>query len=95
MSSASRARRLLRLYPRAWRERYEEEVLALVEQTGLTAGHAFDLARGAAREWVRLPASRVAQFVVEGVTLPWEKRISVGFERFVWSVLASDRRGRD
>jgi len=26
--------RLLRLYPRAWRERYGDEVLALVEQSG-------------------------------------------------------------
>ena len=26
--------RLLRLYPRAWRERYGDEVLALIEQSG-------------------------------------------------------------
>lgn len=41
------ARRLLRLYPRAWRTRYEGEVLALVEQSGLSSWEAIDLARGA------------------------------------------------
>ena len=41
------ARRLLRLYPRAWRARYEGEVLALVEQSGLSSWEAIDLARGA------------------------------------------------
>jgi len=28
------AHRIIRLYPRAWRERYEQEMLALLEQWG-------------------------------------------------------------
>lgn len=47
------ARRLTRLYPRAWRRRYEDELLALVEQMGLGPDRAFDLVLGAVREWVR------------------------------------------
>lgn len=42
---------LLRLYPRAWRERYGEELSDLIDETGLTPRVAVDVARGAAREW--------------------------------------------
>jgi hypothetical protein len=35
-SDLARARVLLRLYPRAWRERYGDELLELVAETGLT-----------------------------------------------------------
>ncbi len=42
---------LLRLYPRTWRERYGTELRSLVEDTGLTAGAAVDLTRGAINEW--------------------------------------------
>jgi hypothetical protein len=38
---------ILRLYPRAWRARYEDEVLALLEQAHLGRRARFDLARGA------------------------------------------------
>ena len=38
---------LLRLYPRAWRARYESEVLALLEQADLGRRARLDLARGA------------------------------------------------
>src|SRR5579862_4595262 len=38
---------LLRLYPRAWRERYEEEMLALMEQHRSTCRTCSDLLRGA------------------------------------------------
>ena len=44
-------RLLLRLYPRAWRERYGAELSGLVEDTGLTPGAAVDMARGAINEW--------------------------------------------
>jgi cytochrome b6-f complex iron-sulfur subunit len=48
---------LLRLYPRAWRERYGEELLALIEETGLSVGAAVDLLRAAvdARRQPQLP----------------------------------------
>ncbi|GLV12968.1 hypothetical protein Heshes_06520 [Alicyclobacillus hesperidum] len=38
---------LLRLYPRAWRERYEEEMLALLEQHKITPATVVDLLIGA------------------------------------------------
>jgi hypothetical protein len=44
-------RLLLSLYPRAWRERYGAELSDLINNTGLTPRVAFDVARGAAREW--------------------------------------------
>jgi hypothetical protein len=56
MHSVRIARQLVRLYPRAWRARYEDEVLALVEQSGLAACDALDLVRGAAREWWLRPS---------------------------------------
>ncbi|GHO81877.1 hypothetical protein KSD_96480 [Ktedonobacter sp. SOSP1-85] len=40
-------RTLLRLYPRAWRERYEEEMLAVLEQHTITPATIFDLLLGA------------------------------------------------
>ena len=48
-----RAAALLRLYPRAWRERYGEEFLELVGQTGLGPRVLFDVVTAASREWVR------------------------------------------
>ena len=44
-------RLLLRLYPRAWRERYGAELHDLVDETGLTPAAAVDVTRGAAGEW--------------------------------------------
>jgi hypothetical protein len=38
---------LVRLYPAAWRERYEDEFLALLEARPPTAGDRFDIIRGA------------------------------------------------
>lgn len=47
---------LLRLYPRKWRERYGEEVLALIEQSGDRGWHlALDLLLGCASAWVAAP----------------------------------------
>ena len=45
-------RALLRLYPRAWRARYGEELGALMDATPLSWRVCVDLVRGAAREWV-------------------------------------------
>ena len=42
-----RRRSLLRLYPQRWRERYEEEVGALVDDEPLSLGLVVDLLRGA------------------------------------------------
>jgi hypothetical protein len=47
---------LLRLYPRKWRERYGEEFVALLEQTGATPGQVMDIVRAAAKERL-LPAT--------------------------------------
>jgi hypothetical protein len=46
-------RRLVGLYPAAWRRRYGEELTELVEATGFTPRTAVDLVRGAARERIR------------------------------------------
>lgn len=89
MKSKRFARRLLRLYPRAWRERYEDEVLALTDETGLTTGHALDLARGALREWSSFGSRHVRQFALDGISLRYEQRISVGYERFYLSSVAA------
>jgi hypothetical protein len=60
-----RAQRLARLivgrYPREWRERYEREMLALVEQSPSCWRDVFDLARAGAWEWVS--ASRTVRKV--------------------------------
>jgi hypothetical protein len=67
---------LIRLYPRAWRERYGAELLALLEATPMTSGVRADLLRGAAREWRHelfhprkwTPGRRMAaSFVVRGL----------------------------
>ena len=44
---------LIALYPRAWRERYANELFALVEDSGLTFPRALDIVRTAARERAR------------------------------------------
>lgn len=53
-----KSRTLLRFYPRAWRERYGEEVAALVDEMGMSRIAAFDLFVGAGREWVRFAARK-------------------------------------
>jgi len=42
----------VRLYPRSWRVRYEEEMLALLEDAGEKRRVGLDLARGAADAWL-------------------------------------------
>jgi hypothetical protein len=46
------ARRLLRLYPPAWRERYGEELLEVVGQDSLTLQQGIDLVSGAIDAWL-------------------------------------------
>ena len=45
------SRALVRRYPRAWRERYGEEMLALIDDSGSTWKHTLDLAIGCADAW--------------------------------------------
>ncbi len=56
------ARRLVGLYPRAWRERYEEEFLALLEQRKVPFSDLMDVALGVLDAWLR------PQVTLEGVT---------------------------
>lgn len=46
---------LVRLYPPAWRRRYEDEFLAVLESRGVGPSVAVDIARGALDAWVRGP----------------------------------------
>jgi len=45
---------LLRVYPRAWRERYGEELLALIGANDVSTTSAIDIGRQAAAEWRRV-----------------------------------------
>jgi hypothetical protein len=53
-------KRLLRLYPRAWRRRYEPEMQALLDDLPPRPGMALDLVRGAGREHLKAALDRVA-----------------------------------
>lgn len=52
---------LIRLYPKAWRDRYEAELAAFLERRRATLGEAFDLVRGAID--ARLHSSLAQQLV--------------------------------
>lgn len=71
MNAVTLARAILRCYPRAWRERYEPEVSALVTEGRCRVVDLFDLARGCVSEWasddptVRL-VSRTLDLVATG-----------------------------
>ena len=47
------ARRLIRMYPQAWRERYEEEMVALLDESPAGFADVAELARGLLLEHVR------------------------------------------
>lgn len=49
--AARLCRRFVRLYPRAWRRRYEDEVLDVVDQRNVGWRDCGDVARGAVTEW--------------------------------------------
>lgn len=51
------SKRLLRLYPEAWRERYGEEMSALLDETPASLGATSDLLRGALVAHLRPPVS--------------------------------------
>ena len=46
------ARWLVRCYPRMWRRRYENEILALLDEAGTGWRQVADLAQGVVREWL-------------------------------------------
>ena len=46
---------LVRLYPPAWRRRYEDEFRAVLEERGVGPSVALDVARGAFDAWLRGP----------------------------------------
>jgi len=51
---------LLRLFPTAWRDRYGEELVALVDDTGLDAGTVADVARAGVNERARSARAAIA-----------------------------------
>ena len=51
MSADRLARIVVRWYPRAWRSRYADEVLALLDERPATSRDAVDLASGCVRQW--------------------------------------------
>ena len=59
---------LLRLYPRAWRERYAEEFLALIGDRRLSVPEAADVCLAAVGEWTR-HSRESAPVVAAGVSL--------------------------
>lgn len=48
---------LLRLYPRAWRERYGDEFLAMFDRGALNRHESLDIACAAVVEWTRRPVA--------------------------------------
>lgn len=66
MTAPHIAQRLVRLYPRAWRARYGQEMLALLEQGSASWKDVIDLTRGAASEWIRASRSVRATLALAG-----------------------------
>jgi hypothetical protein len=50
---------LVRLYPPAWRHRYEDEFVTLLDGLDITPSIVLDLVRGAADAWLRGPRGRL------------------------------------
>jgi len=63
-------RLLLRLYPARWRERYGDELLALVDEAGFGPRAALDMARGGMRERVHALRRAIVQGGAEMVIGP-------------------------
>lgn len=61
------ARRLVCLYPRAWRARYEDEFVAMLDARGLRWRDLADIVICAGREWMRL--TRVGRALGVGVEM--------------------------
>jgi hypothetical protein len=52
---------LLRLYPRAWRERYQEEFVAMVGSRPVSAQQVIDIVSGAIDAWLSADVRRASQ----------------------------------
>lgn len=63
------AHSIVRRYPQPWRERYEDELLALIEDSPLRLGDILDLARGCVVERARA--------LVEPAERPWVLRAAI------------------
>ncbi len=62
-------RSLLKLYPPAWRRRYEAELAALLEEQRIGSRGALDLIRGAADAWIIGPRGPLGGLTVWLATL--------------------------
>jgi cytochrome b6-f complex iron-sulfur subunit len=67
---------LLRLYPRTWRDRYGEELLALIEESGLSFGATIDLIRAAADARLRPQAPVLEPTPAVGVMAMSSERLT-------------------
>ena len=61
-----RADRLLRLYPRAWRDRYGEEFLEVVGHDSVTLQQAIDILSGAIDAWLSTEVDRATRVTTAG-----------------------------
>lgn len=61
------ARRLVRLYPRAWRERYGEEFVALLEERPASVADFLDVACGALDAWLGPQPATERRMVAERI----------------------------
>ena len=77
MSHDQIARALLRLYPAAWRERYGDELLALIDESGLTLRIVLDVVLAAGVEWFRTAVSLIRNDQLSGEPPP--KLITAGY----------------
>lgn len=65
-------RPLLRLYPRAWRDRYGDELDDLLDETPGTPSTVLDLARGAVTAHLRAAASRGRSLATGGAPMSFD-----------------------
>jgi hypothetical protein len=68
---------LLRLYPAAWRERYGNELLALIDESGLTVRIVLDVVLAAGVQWLRTAVSLIKNDQFAGEPPP--KLITAGY----------------
>jgi hypothetical protein len=73
------ARIILRAYPLSWRTRYEQEVLALLEDGGASAWQLLDLARGCAAARVRTIGRIPTVQTVGAILALWLISVGPGF----------------
>lgn len=70
MSHHQTARVLLRLYPAAWRERYGDELLGLIDESGLTFRVVVDVLFAAGVEWFRTAVTLIKNDQLSGEPPP-------------------------